>query len=189
MYTQISLAIASILFLSQSLFAQDNLITNGQFIKGTAGWQVLLNDANQPIKAHTEQSASYQEYGLADNFIGVNFVELDEKSAIQQKIKTTKGDVHMLSFAYAHRPGAGKKQLIVAVNGKAVYTKTVNNSDDTRTFQYKSVLFEATNSETRIAFYTVSLGCDEDKGVLLTDIKCHEPNETDLEKHKRAVKY
>jgi hypothetical protein len=158
---------------SVSLSAQDdNLIANGQFLEGTDSWEVLLNDAREPIKAHIEKGNSYKEYGLADNFIGTNFVELDEKSAVQQEIKTAPNKTHVLSFAYAHRPNAGNKQLIVAVDGKAIYTTTVKNETGTGVFMYKSVSFTPKSNDTKIAFYSVSLDGAADKGVLLTDIKC-----------------
>jgi len=164
-----------------SLFAQDNLIKNGQFTEGTEDWKVLLNNENEPIKAHIEHGESYKEYGLADNFIGTNFVELDEKSAIQQVIPTQKGANYTLVFAYAHRPDAGTKQLIVTAGGKAVYTTTIKNSDAEGAFVYKSANFIATQNETKIGFYSVSiLGGAEDKGILLTDVLCNKSSEVDL---------
>lgn len=171
MYQRILLPI--LLLLSFNLLGQEtNLVVNGQFLNGTNAWEVLLDDANQSIKAHIEKGNSYKEYGLADNFIGTNFVELDEQSAIQQKIKTTPGKAHILSFAYAHRPDAGTKQLIVAINGKAVYTTTVKNTSETGVFTYKDISFTPSETTTKIAFYSVSLSGAADKGILLTDIRC-----------------
>lgn len=175
---------------STGLFAQQpNLVKNGQFVAGTEGWEVLLNDANQPIKARIEQGSSYKEYGLADNFIGTNFVELDEKSAIQQKITTKVGEMHTLSFAYTHRPDAGNKQFIVAINGKAVYTSTVKNASGMGAFIYKNVSFKATETITKIAFYTVSLEGEADKGVLLTDIHCEQVVEGESLDQFSDIKY
>ena len=161
-------------FLTITLFAQDNLIKNGQFVDGTNNWSVLLLDKNEPIKAHIEHSNVYKEYGLADNFVGTNFVELDQKSAIQQVIPTKKGEVYILFFAYAPRPNAGTKQLIVTAGKKAVYTTTLNNSDDKGVFTYKKVSFVATSDYTKIGFHAVSILSDaDDKGILLTDILCN----------------
>jgi len=173
--------ICSFTLLSASIFAQENMIKNGQFIDGTEHWQVLLNDKDAPIKAHIEHGKSYKEYGLADNFIGTNFVELDEKSAIQQTVLTRKGNNYTVIFAFAHRPGAGTKQLIVTAGGKAIYTTTIKNADGQGHFVYKHVTFAATDKETKLGFYSVSiLGGAEDKGILLTDIMCSPSSEVDL---------
>ncbi len=183
MYNKILLLIV-FLFSYSSIFAQNkNLVKNGQFVTGTDGWEILLDDKNAPIKAHIEQGTSYKEYGLADNYIGTNFVELDEKSAIQQKINTRQGTEYLLTFAFAHRPDAGVKQLILTIDGKAVFTTTVSNSDDTGSFAYKKIMFKAKNSSTKIAFYTVSLGGSPEKGVLLTDIHCEKLKEGDWDKY------
>lgn len=176
--------------MSSALFAQDNLIKNGQFVDGTEHWEVLLNDKNEPIKAHIERSESYKEYGLADNFVGTNFVELDEKSAIQQTVKTTSGENYTLMFAYAHRPNAGTKQLIVMAGGKAIFTTTINNSEDAGQFVYKHANFQATSSETKLSFYSVSiLGGAEDKGILLTDVLCNSTSDVDLINHLNDKKF
>jgi hypothetical protein len=173
--------ISSVILFSTSLFAQENMIKNGQFVDGTENWQVLLNDKETPIKAHIEHGESYKKYGLADNFIGTNFVELDEKSAIQQTVLTRKGNNYTLIFAYAHRPDAGTKQLIVTAGGKAIYTTTIKNADDQGRFIYKHVTFTATDKETKLGFYSVSiLGGAEDKGILLTDLLCSPTSEVDL---------
>ena len=173
----------SFILLTTILAAQDNLVKNGQFVDGTKHWEVLLNDSKEPIKAHIEHGSSYKEYGLADNFVGTNFVELDQKSAIQQAIPTRKGESYTLIFAYAHRPGAGSKQLIVKAGGKAIYTTTVKNSDAEGSFIYKNITFTATDKETKIGFYSVSiLGGAEDKGILLTDVLCNISSEVDLKR-------
>ena len=156
-----------------TMWAQDNLVENGQFTNGTTGWDILLTDKDQPIKAHIEHGASYKEYGLADNFVGTNFVELDAKSAIQQTLTTEPGKRYKLMFAYSHRPDAGQKQLIVIADGAVVHTKTVQSSQKTGTFTYKEVQFTASAPETKIGFYAVAiLGGSEEKGILLTDIWC-----------------
>lgn len=175
------LFICCCVLMSTSSWAQKNLIANGQFVEGTKNWNVLLTDKDHPIKAHIEHGSSYKEYGLADNFIGTNFVELDEKSAIQQVVKTQKGELYTLVFAYAHRPEAGTKQLIVTVDGKAVYTKTIANTAKAGAFMYQYISFQAPSDETKIGFYSASiLGGAEDKGILLTDILCNVASEVDL---------
>ncbi|MFT5647768.1 MAG: hypothetical protein ACI976_002462 [Aureispira sp.] len=161
-------------FCTLSLFAQTNLIKNGQFIDGTDKWKVLLLNKNEPIKAHIEHSNVYKEYGLADNFVGTNFIELDQKSAIQQVISTKEGEMYTLVFAYAPRPSAGTKQLIVTAGKKIVYTATLDNSDNKGNFVYKKVSFAATGDYTKIGFHAVSILSDaDDKGILLTDILCN----------------
>jgi len=161
-------------FFTLSLFAQTNLIKNGQFVDGTNNWEVLLLDKNEPIKAHIEHSNVYKEYGLADNFVGTNFVELDQKSAIQQVIPTRKGEQYTVVFAYAPRPNAGTKQLIVTAGKKVIYTTTLDNSDDKGIFIYKKVNFTATEDYTKLGFHAVSiLSNADDKGILLTDILCN----------------
>jgi len=183
-----SLTILLFFFFALTLNAQDNLIKNGQFVKGTDNWEVLLNDANKPIKAHIEQSTEYKAYGLADNYVGTNFVELDEQSAIQQKVETSKDRVYELSFAVAHRPEAGNKQLIVAINGKAIHTQTIKNKKEAGNFIYKTVRFMAKGNETKLAFYSASLDGAADKGILLTDIMCKATDVEDLDKYSE-IKY
>jgi len=161
-------------FLITPLFAQDNLIKNGQFVDGTNNWEVLLLNKNEPIKAHIEHSNVYKEYGLADNFIGTNFVELDQKSAIQQVIPTRKGERYTLAFAYAPRPNAGTKQLIVTAGKKVISTKTLDNSDNKGVFSYTKISFIAKEDYTKIGFHAVSILSDaDDKGILITDILCN----------------
>lgn len=175
---QYFLLLVALLWTSATVCAQDNLIHNGQFTTGTAGWSVLLTDKDQPIKAQIEHGASYKEYGLADNFVGTNFVELDAQSAIQQTIRTEPGKAYTLKFAFAHRPEAGKKQLIVMADGKVVYTKTINSASEEGRFTYKEVQFVASSPQTKIGFYAVSIleGAD-DKGILLTDVWCEPVSE------------
>lgn len=173
-----------------TLSAQDNLIRNGQFINGTNNWNVLLLNKDEPIKAHIEHSNVYKEYGLADNFVGTNFVELDQKSAIQQSVPTRKGEMYTLVFAYAPRPNAGTKQLIVTAGQKAIYTKTLKNSDDKGSFTYETVSFIATENFTKIGFHAVSVLSEaDDKGILLTDILCNVSTEVDVDRISSDKKF
>lgn len=158
-----------------------NLLQNGNFSKGTESWEVFLTDPKAPIKAHIiERGDSYEKYGLADNYVGTNFVELDSKSAISQKTATKAGEPHVLVFAYAHRPEAGDKQLIVEINGKAIWTKTVKNTSEAGTFTYKIIKFVPDSNNTSVALYAVSLGGDGEKGVLVTDVLINEEPTVDL---------
>ncbi|WMX13413.1 MULTISPECIES: DUF642 domain-containing protein [unclassified Aureispira] len=182
----------SILFFSFTIysFAQDNLIKNGQFADGTNNWEVLLLNKDEPIKAHIEHSDGYKEYGLADNFVGTNFVELDQKSAIQQVIPTRKNGIYTLAFAFAPRPNAGTKQLIVTAGKKVIYTTTLNNSDDKGVFIYKTVNFTATENYTKIGFHAVSiLSNEDDKGILLTDILCNLSSTVDVNRISSDKKF
>ena len=167
---------------SQKKNNMPNLLENGNFAKGTEGWSIYLSEPNVPIKAKIiEQSGAYNLYGLADNYIGTNFVELDSKSAIQQKSTVNKGEPHVLVFAYAHRPNAGDKQLIVQIDGKAVWTKTIKNEVGNGKFTYKVIKFVPSNDNTLVSFYAVSLNGDEDKGILLTDVLLNEEPVVDLD--------
>ncbi len=165
--------------------AQDNLVKNGQFTEGTSYWEVLLVNKDNPIKAHIEHATSYKDYGLADNFIGTNFVELDQQSAVQQFVITEPGKRYKLMFAYAHRPDAGKKQLIVMAGGQVVFTKTLDNQNAKASFSYKEVEFTAPSDRTKIGFHAVSiLGGAEDKGILLTDVYCKQLSEETIDLHE-----
>lgn len=180
------LFLASFLLLqSWALSAQTNLIKNGQFTNGTENWEVLLVNKDNPIKAHIEHGSSYKEYGLADNFVGTNFVELDQQSALQQRVATTSGARYKLSFAYAHRPEAGKQQLIVMAAGKVVFTKTLDNGVSEGRFSYKEVEFTATKDLTKISFYTTAIAdSPKDRGILLTDVLCKEMLMKTLDLHE-----
>lgn len=172
-----------------TLSAQDNLIKNGQFTEGTQHWEVLLVNKDRPIKAYIEHGSSYKEYGLADNFVGTNFVELDQESALQQYITTTPGATYKLVFAYAHRPDAGKKQLIVMAAGGVVFTKTLDNGTSKAKFSYKEVEFTAKENRTKIGFYAVAIsGSPKDKGILITDIFCEKAPENAIDLHKISSK-
>lgn len=182
--------IYSFLFFTMTLIGQENLVKNGQFTEGTTGWDVFLVDKSQPIKAHIEHGDSYKDYGLADNFVGTNFVELDQKSAIEQTLLTRKGESYTLVFAYAHRPNAGTKQLIVTVGNKAVYTRTIENSDAQGRFTYKHITFIASEHKTKIGFHSVSiLSGAEDKGILLTDVLCNFSSEVDIKRYSSDKKF
>lgn len=171
--TKYLLVLTVLLWISKGLSAQNNLIQNGQFINGTKGWNVLLTDKDQPIKAQIEHGDSYKDYGLADNFVGTNFVELDAQSAIQQTLATEPEQRYKLIFAYAPRPDAGKNQLIVMANGKVIHTQTLESSSGTSKFMYKEIAFVAASSKTKLSFYAVSINNSiADKGILITDIWC-----------------
>ncbi|MGH1334774.1 MAG: DUF642 domain-containing protein [Aureispira sp.] len=174
-----------ILLQAWTLSAQDNLIKNGQFTEGTQYWEVLLVNKDNPIKAHIEHGDSYKEYGLADNFIGTNFVELDQESALQQNITTVPGKRYKLMFAYAHRPEAGKKQFIVMAAGRVVFTKTLDNGALEGHFSYKEIEFTAKSAQTKIGFHAATIaGSPDDKGVLLTDVLCKEITTEALDLHE-----
>lgn len=172
------LLLVALCWASTGLFAQNNLIKNGQFTNGTEGWSVLLTNKDQPIKAQIEHGDSYKDYGLADNFIGTNFVELDAQSAIQQTIVTEPKQRYKLTYAYAPRPNAGKNQLIVMADGKVIHTKTVQSTSEAGKFMYKEVEFTATSAATKVGFYAVSIADGtEGRGVLITDIWCEHISE------------
>lgn len=158
-----------------------NLVQDGKFTDGVSHWQVLLSDPSIPIKAQIiEQSQDYGAYGLADNYINTSFVELDAQSAIQQSIPTSVGDQYVLTFAYAHRPNAGKKQLVVLLDQQVICTKTIQNSETTGVFKYQTVHFSATKKQSKLSFYTISLDGPEDQGILITDLHCEVAAEINL---------
>ncbi|MCH2043265.1 MAG: DUF642 domain-containing protein [Saprospiraceae bacterium] len=160
----------------------NNLIQNGKFEKGVESWQVLLVDENEPIKAgNIEYSSMYDAYGLADNFAGTHFVELDALSGIQQTIATEKQTKYVLLFAYTHRPNAGDKHFIIRSGNEVIYTKKIENTEKLGNFQYAHIEFEATSDQTNIQFYVASLNGTLDKGILLTDVICSKAKEIDLD--------
>ena len=158
-----------------------NLVRDGQFRHGIKHWTVLLSDAETPIKAQIiEHSRDYGAYGLADNYINTSFVELDAASAIQQTIATQANLSHRLTFAYAHRPNAGKKQLVILVDQEVVYTTTVDQDETAGQFRYKTVHFTPYQDNSKISFYAISLEGPEDQGILITDIVCEVATELHL---------
>ncbi|MGH1338640.1 MAG: DUF642 domain-containing protein [Aureispira sp.] len=168
------------LFLQTNAFSQ-NLFQNSKFQDGVTHWHVLLENADVPIKAQIiEHSKDYGQYGLADNYVNTSFVELDAKSAIQQEVATTQQNNYVLTFAHAHRPDAGKKQLIVLVDQKVVFTKTIDNNSSVGIFKYETIHFTAPQNNSKISFYAVSLSGVEDQGILLTDISCEMAAEINL---------
>lgn len=173
-----------LVWLTNNIRAQ-NLIKNGQFNDGVKGWTVLLDEkAQSPIKAHVIKSNSNKQYGLADTYTKTNFVELDAHSIIKQTVKTKEGETYTLVFGYAHRPNAGDKQLIIAVNGKPIYTKKIANAQDAAKFQYKDLTYIAKTKQTTLEFFAVSLGGDDNMGVLITDIVFNKQEAVDLDAFK-----
>lgn len=189
MKTLCPLVIVAILCaLSSSIQAQD-LIQNGKFNQGVTGWEVLLAEKSLPIKAQViEHSKDYGTYGLADNYVNTSFVELDATSAIQQKIKTSTEENYTLIFAYAHRPNAGDKQLVVTANGEVIHTETIKNTPEVGTFKYINLYFNASSSTTRLSFYAVPLSGPEDQGILLTDVSCEKTAEINLKNSRYTRK-
>jgi hypothetical protein len=175
-------------FLISSTQAQ-NLIKNNKFNAGVEGWEVLLSEKGLPIKAQViEHSQDYGSYGLADNYINTSFVELDATSAIQQRIDTDNSDNYTLIFAYAHRPNAGDKQLVVTANGTVIHTETVKNNASIGGFKYKHIYFNAPSTTTKLSFYAVSISGPDDQGVLLTDISCEKTAEISINNSNNTKK-
>ncbi|MCP4437342.1 MAG: hypothetical protein GY810_00045 [Aureispira sp.] len=177
------LAITLFAFLFNSNIGAQNLLINGKFATNTEGWSVLLADKENPIKAQIiERADSYKEYGLADNYIGTNFVEIDAQSGIQQTVDVKTGETYILAFATAHRPDVGNKQFIIQINGDVVHTKTFKNDSKAGNFSYRYVEYTAKSDQAKIAFRVVSLSGADDQGVLLTDILFSHSDEVDLSK-------
>jgi len=164
--------------LAVSSYAQ-NLIKNSNFSKGVEDWSIFLVNGGAAPRM-IEVSADYKKYGLADNQAGLHFAELDAQSAIQQTITTQEGKDYLLGFGYATRPNAGDKQLIVEVNGKAVFTQTFKNNPDAGKFTHKHFSFTADAATSKIAIYVVSLSGKDDEGLLISDILCNLESEVDL---------
>lgn len=183
MFKQLVVIFIFMAVLSSSAVAQ-NLLKNGKFATNTDGWSVLLADKESPIKAQIiERGDSYKEYGLADNYIGTNFVEIDAQSGIQQIVEVKKGETYVLAFATAHRPNAGNKQFIVQINGDVVLTKTFKDNPKAGNFVYRYAEYTATSDQAKIAFRTVSLSGSEDLGILLTDLLFSKSDEIDISKY------
>jgi hypothetical protein len=170
-----------LLLLNSALVLGQNLVQNSKFQQGVTHWQVLLEDSNVPIKAQViEHSKDYGQYGLADNYVNTSFVELDAQSAVQQRMATVAGDNYVLTFAYAHRPNAGKKQLVVMIDQQVVFTTTLNNSASVGFFNYETLHFTAPSSNAKLSFYAVSLSGVAEQGVLLTDVSCERAAEINI---------
>lgn len=169
-----------LLILSNNTQAQ-NLIENSKFNAGVESWEVLLAEKSLPIKAQViEYSQDYGSYGLADNYINTSFVELDATSAIQQKINTNNSENYTLIFAYAHRPNAGDKQLVVTANGTVIHTETIKNNPSIGGFKYQNLYFNASSDITKLSFYAVSISGPDDQGILLTDVSCEKTAEINI---------
>lgn len=171
--------LALLSLLSSSSFAQ-NLLKNGDFEKGVEDWSIFF--AKEGVAPRSiEISRDYARYGLADNYAGLSFVELDAQSAIQQTIITQPEKEYILAFGYSHRPNAGDKQLIVQINGKTIHTHTIKSSQEAGKFLHKHTSFKAESTESRIVIYAVSLSGDDSKGILLSDVFCNLETEIDLQ--------
>jgi hypothetical protein len=161
-----------------SSYAQ-NLIKNSNFSKGVEDWSIFLVNGGAAPRM-IEVSNDYKKYGLADNQAGLHFAELDAQSAIQQTITTVEGKDYLLGFGFATRPNAGDKQLIVEVNGKAVFTQTFKNNVEAGKFTHSHFSFTADAATSKIAFYIVSLSGKDDEGLLVSDVLCNLESEVDL---------
>ena len=186
---KILLSLLFISFLLTNTAQAQNLIKNNKFNNGVENWEVLLAEESLPIKAQViEHSQDYGSYGLADNYINTSFVELDATSAIQQKIDTDNSDNYTLIFAYAHRPNAGDKQLVVTANGTVIYTETIKNNASIGAFKYTNIYFNAPSGSTKLSFYAVSLSGPDDQGILLTDVSCEKTAEINIDNPNHAKK-
>lgn len=170
---------------NSTLFAQNvNLIKNGKFEQDIKDWEILKNVNSKVLEIENiERSKAYSEYGLADNYIGLSFVELDAKSAIQQTIPTREGENYVLAFAFAHRQEGGDCQMSIIANGKPIYIFTVSKSRKNGFFQQRSLVFKASAQQTTLGFYCVPLNGEKTKGILITDILCGKESEIDLDLH------
>jgi hypothetical protein len=172
------------LFLSLSLFVAlafssqaQNIVKNGNFKSGLSEWKVST-DNQKEIKLGV--STDYASYGLSDSHIGMSFVHINSQAGIEQSLATTVGEDYVVGFGFSHLPSVGDKQIIVNIDGKPVYTYTVKQSDVRGFFQHKSFTFKVQKEETNIRIYIVSLGGDEKKGILLSDIICDVEAAADL---------
>lgn len=177
------------LFLLINTTQAQNLIKNNKFNAGVESWEVLLAEKSLPIKAQViEHSQDYGSYGLADNYINTSFVELDATSAIQQKISTNNSENYTLIFAYAHRPNAGDKQLVVTANGVVIHTETIKNNASIGAFKYTNLYFTAPSNTTTLSFYAVSISGPDDQGILLTDVSCEKTAEININNSSNTKK-
>lgn len=145
-----------------------NLLVNGNFTQGAEAWAVwAANDA----KASVQPSNAYAEFGLADNFIGTNFLALDEEVGIRQTVATTAERTYLVQFAFSHRPNAGDQDLIIEVDGRPAFHQKIADSDRNGHFRYRSFTFTAGDAKTEINIYSVPIGEKKGKGILLSDIQ------------------
>lgn len=178
------------LFSSTTIFAQ-NLVQNGAFISGTDAWTPLNSLAGENTQKKTiEFSDDYMMYELSDSYLEKRFVELDYQSAIQQTISTNETTNYTLTFAYAHRPNSGDKELVIIADDKVIYKKTIKNNEKEGSFIYQSVPFQAKRSQTSLGFYVQSISGAEDRGLLITDIFCEErANLDEILEAQRQLRY
>ena len=166
------------LFLALGFSAQaQNIVKNGSFKSGLANWKIST-DNQKEIKLGV--STDYASYGLSDSHIGMSFVHLNSQAGLEQPLVTTVGEDYVVGFGFSHLPSAGDKQIIVNVDGKPVYTYTLKQNEARGFFQHKSFSFRAQKAETNVRIYIVSLGGDEKKGILLSDIICDVEAAADL---------
>lgn len=174
--SKILLSLSLFLVLAFSAQAQ-NIVKNGNFKSGLSNWKIS-NDNQKGIKVGV--SADYASYGLSDSYVGMSFVHLNSQAGLEQSLATMVGEDYVLGFGFSHLPLVGDKQIIVNVDGKPVYTYTIKQSEVRGFFQHKSFTFKAQKAETNVRIYIVSLGGDESKGILLSDIICEVEAAADL---------
>lgn len=170
------LALSFFLAFSVSSQAQ-NLFQNGSFKNGLSGWK-LSTDSQKEINLSV--SSDYQAFGLTDNHVGMNFVHLNSLASLEQTLNTQVGESYIVGFGFSHLPQAGDKQIIITIDNKPVYTYTIKNTTEKGRFQHRHFTFKAQNASTNIRIYVASIGGDDKKGILFTDVMCDVEAEADL---------
>lgn len=154
-----------------------NLLVNGNFTQGANAWNVW---AANGAEASVQPSDAYAKFGLADNFIGTNFLALDEEVGIRQTVATEAERTYLVQFAFSHRPDAGDQELIIEVDDRPVFHQKVPQSDRSGHFRYRHFTFTAQDAETEVNIYVVPVGENKGKGVLLSDIELAEEGTVEL---------
>ena len=164
-----------------------NLIQNGDFTQGKANW-VVWHDASQkalPLQVVPAGQRSGQRYGLRDNHWHFNFVELRSDMALQQRIRTEVGKRYTLVFAVSARPQTPLLQLVVSINGRPWWLRTLGPwSEEPSSFVHYAFSFEAQSETTLIGFDSPALVLEGTAGplggVYLTDVHCVPEKEVQL---------
>lgn len=154
-----------------------NLLVNGSFTQGAEAWTVWTASG---AEASVQPSNAYADFGLADNFIGTNFLALGEEVGIRQSIATEAQRTYVIQFAFSHRPNAGDQELIIEVDGRPVFHQKVANSERNGRFRYRHFTFTAQDESTEIKLYSVPIEANKGKGILLSNIEVAEEGTVEI---------
>ncbi|WP_316634967.1 Ig-like domain-containing protein [uncultured Flavobacterium sp.] len=147
-----------------------NLITNGDFSSGAAGWTPAVNSKGP--SSSTSYVEVLNESVYFNNGNNDNTAELDKEASLGQTVAVIPGVTYTLSFLYARRPLSPATVAVdvrIYEGGSITATRNITTSDNTSTPQVGTLTFTPSSSSIVLEFYN-SLGGTSTLGSIVDNI-------------------